>query len=292
MSARELPSWRSALFVPAHVEKFVAKAHTRGADAVILDLEDSVPLAEKACAREGVAAAAATVAAHGLDVLVRINRPWRLAVRDLEDSVCAAVHSIAVPKVASADHIAFIAEILDEVEVDKGLPVGHTKLIAFIEGVGGLADMDAIARATPRLIGLFLGAEDFSAEVGMQPSAEALFGPNQQLVFAARRAGVLPLGFVGSIADYSDLDAFRARIRQARALGFSGAFGIHPSQIAIMNEEFVPSAAEVTHARGLLEAYEQGLAEGRGAVAYQGKMIDAPVVARAREVLRKAAARG
>jgi citrate lyase subunit beta/citryl-CoA lyase len=286
-----LPTWRSALFVPAHVEKFVAKAHTRGADAIILDLEDSVPLPEKASARAAVPGAAAQIAGHGLDVLVRINRPWRLAVRDLEESVCAQVHTIAVPKVASADHMAFIAEIIDEIEIDKGLMPGHTKLLAFIEGVGGLAQVDAIARASSRLIGLFLGAEDFSAEVGMQPTTEGLFGPNQQIVFAARRAGILPFGFVGSIADYSDLDAFRARIRQARALGFVGALGIHPSQVGIMNEEFVPGAEEVDHARGLLETYEQALAEGRGAAAYKGKMIDAPVVARAREVLRAHAAR-
>jgi len=291
MSARELPSWRSALFVPAHVEKFVAKAHTRGADAIILDLEDSVPLAEKASAREGVAAAAATVAAHGLDVLVRINRPWRLAVRDLEASVCAQVHTLAIPKVASGDHIAFIAETLDEIEVDKGLPVGHTRLLPFIEGLDGLANIRDIASASPRNLGLFLGAEDFSAEVGMVPAHQGLFAPSQQVVFAARRAGILPLGFVGSIADYSDLELFRERIREARALGFVGALGIHPSQIGIMNEEFVPSAEEVAHAEGLLAVYEQALAEGRGAAAYKGKMIDAPVVARAREVLRKSATR-
>jgi citrate lyase subunit beta/citryl-CoA lyase len=290
-TSNPLPAWRSALFVPAHVEKFVAKAHTRGADAIILDLEDSVPLPEKASARAAVPGAAAQIAGHGLDVLVRINRPWRLAVRDLEESVCAQVHTIAVPKVASADHLTFIAEIIDEIEIDKGLMPGHTKLLAFIEGVGGLAQVDAIARASSRLIGLFLGAEDFSAEVGMQPTAEGLFGPNQQIVFAARRAGILPFGFVGSIADYSDLDAFRARIRQARALGFVGALGIHPSQVGIMNEEFVPGTEEVDHARGLLETYEQALAEGRGAAAYKGKMIDAPVVARAREVLRAHAAR-
>ena len=290
-TSNPLPAWRSALFVPAHVEKFVAKAHTRGADAIILDLEDSVPLPEKASARAAVPGAAAQIAGHGLDVLVRINRPWRLAVRDLEESVCAQVHTIAVPKVASADHMAFIAETIDEIEIDKGLTPGHTRLLAFIEGVGGLAQVDAIARASSRLIGLFLGAEDFSAEVGMQPTTEGLFGPNQQIVFAARRAGILPFGFVGSIADYSDLDAFRLRIRQARALGFVGALGIHPSQVSIMNEEFVPGTEEVAHARGLLEAYEQALAEGRGAAAYKGKMIDAPVVARAREVLRAHAAR-
>lgn len=281
-----LPLWRSALFVPANVEKFIAKAHTRGADAIILDLEDSVILSEKERARAAVPAAAAQIAGHGIDVLVRINRPWRLAVRDLEASICEHVHTIAVPKVMSADHLRFIAEVVAEVEVDRGLTRGHTRLLAFVEGLDGLANIDAIAHASDRLLGLFLGAEDFCAEVGMQPTTEGLLWANQQVVFAARRAGVLPFGFVGSIADYSDLDQFRQRIRQAKSLGFVGALGIHPSQISIMNDEFVPSADEVEYAAGLVAAYEEALAQGRGAAEYRGKMIDAPVVARAREILR------
>lgn len=287
MSQSDLPLWRSLLFVPANVEKFVAKAHTRGADAIILDLEDSVVLAEKASARAVVPEAAATVAAHGLDVLVRINRPWRLAVRDLETSVCAHVDAIAVPKVTSADHIRFIAEVIDEIEVEQRLAVGHTRIVALIEGVEGLRNVDEIAAASPRMLGMFLGAEDFSSEVGMEPFAEGLFYANQQLLFAARKAGILPLGFVGTIADYSDLDAFRDRIRQAKQLGFTGAPGIHPSQIKIMNEEFMPSAEAVEHARGLLEVYDAAMAQGRGAVEFKGKMIDAPIVDRARETLRK-----
>ncbi len=287
MSQQDLPLWRSLLFVPANVEKFVAKAHTRGADAIILDLEDSVVLPEKANARAVVPEAAATVAGNGLDVLVRINRPWRLAVRDLETSVCEHVHTIALPKATSADHIRFIAEVISEVEVERGLPVGHTRIVALIEGVEGLRNVDEIAAASPRMIGMFLGAEDFSSEVGMEPFAEGLFYANQQLLFAARKAGILPLGFVGTIADYSDLDAFRERIRQAKQMGFTGAPGIHPSQIEIMNEEFMPSAEAVEHARGLLEAYEAALAEGRGAVEFKGKMIDAPIVDRARETLSK-----
>ncbi|MBQ0798327.1 MAG: CoA ester lyase [Porticoccaceae bacterium] len=286
MSKKKLPLWRSALFVPANVEKFVDKAHTRGADAIILDLEDSVVLSEKDTARAAIPSAAAKIADRGLDVLVRINRPWRLAVRDLEASVCEQVHTIAVPKVMSGDHIIFIDEIITEIEIDKGLPPGHTKILAFVEGLNGLDDIHNIAQASERLVGLFLGAEDFSSEVGMQPTTEGLFWANQQVVFAARKAEISPLGFVGSIADYSDLDAFREKIRQARELGFVGALGIHPSQINIMNEEFVPSASEVEHARGLLSAYQRALAEGRGAVAYKGKMIDAPVVARAEEIVR------
>ncbi len=286
MSKKKLPLWRSSLFVPANVEKFVDKAHTRGADAIILDLEDSVILSEKDSARAAVPGAAKKIADHGLDVLVRINRPWRLAVRDLEASVCEHVHTIAVPKVMSADHIIFIDEIITEIEIDKGIPSGQTRILAFVEGLDGLKDIYNIAEASDRLMGVFLGAEDFSSEVGMQPTSEGLFWANQQVVFAARKAGILPLGFVGSIADYSDLDDFREKIREARSLGFVGALGIHPSQIGIMNDEFVPTSGEVEHARGLLEAYQEALNEGRGAAEYKGKMIDAPVVARAEEVIR------
>ena len=286
MSKKKLPLWRSSLFVPANVEKFVDKAHTRGADAIILDLEDSVILSEKDSARAAVPGAAKKITDHGLDVLVRINRPWRLAVRDLEASVCEHVHTIAVPKVMSADHIIFIDEIITEIEIDKGIPSGQTRILAFVEGLDGLKDIYNIAEASDRLMGVFLGAEDFSSEVGMQPTSEGLFWANQQVVFAARKAGILPLGFVGSIADYSDLDDFREKIREARSLGFVGALGIHPSQIGIMNDEFVPTSGEVEHARGLLEAYQEALNEGRGAAEYKGKMVDAPVVARAEEVIR------
>ncbi|HSH42149.1 MAG TPA: CoA ester lyase [Arenicellales bacterium] len=284
--ARDLPLWRSLLFVPANVERFVARAHTRGADAIILDLEDSVTLAEKDAARAALPNAAARVASHGVDVLARINRPWRLAIRDLEAVVDEHVHTIVVPKVEDAGHIRLVAEVMEELEAERGLPRGRIGLLAFVESPGALAQVDGIAAASDRLVGLFLGADDFSVETGMQPDKAGLLGPSQQIVFAARRAGILPLGFVGSIADYSDLDAYRATIREARALGFAGGLAIHPSQVPIMNEEFMPSQEEVAHARGVVEAYEAACAAGRGATEYQGKMIDAPVVARARETLR------
>jgi citrate lyase subunit beta / citryl-CoA lyase len=283
---RDLPSWRSLLFVPANVDKFVEKAHTRSADAIILDLEDSVTLAEKEAARAAVPAAAARVAGHGVDVLVRINRPWRLALRDLEAAVSGHVRAVAVPKVMNAGHIRLIEEVIEEIETERGLPRGHTGLLAFVEGPESLAGAADIARASRRLVGMFLGADDFALEAGMQPTREGLLAPSQQIVFAARRAGILPLGFVGSISDYTDLDAFRATVREARALGFAGALGIHPSQIPIMNEEFIPSESEVVHAKGILEAYEAAQAQGRGAAEYQGRMIDAPIVARARETVR------
>jgi len=119
----------------------------------------------------------------------------------------------------------------------------------------------------------------------MLPEAEGLFFPKQTLVIAARAAGVLPLGFIGTVADYKDLDAFRATIRRSRKLGFAGASVIHPSQVGILNEEFRPSRDEVTQARRVLAAFEEAKKSNRGAVEVDGKMVDIPVVERARQVI-------
>ena len=111
--------------------------------------------------------------------------------------------------------------------------------------------------------------------------------PNQRAIFAARAAGILPLGFLGTVADFADLDAFRATIRRSRHVGFCGAAVIHPSQIAILNEEFLAEPAEVERARRLLAAYDKAAAEGLGAMSFEGRMIDVPVVRRAQDLLAR-----
>ncbi|HUN49103.1 MAG TPA: aldolase/citrate lyase family protein, partial [Stellaceae bacterium] len=147
--------------------------------------------------------------------------------------------------------------------------------------------MAEIARAHPRIVAMTLGAEDFALSVGMLPEAEALFFPKQQMIIAARAAGILPLGFLGTVADFRDLDAFRATIRRSRRIGFAGASVIHPSQVAILNEEFSPAADEVAHAERVVAAYEKATAAGVGAITVDGKMIDVPVVERAQALLRR-----
>lgn len=283
--SRNAPLWRSMMFVPVIVQKFVDSAHKRPADAFILDLEDSVPRAEKARARTLVRDAATTVGQGGAEVVVRINAPWRLAVPDLEACVCKAVSAIALPKTADAGHVRGVAEVLDELETEHGLPRGHTAIVPMVETAEAFFEMREIARAHPRVTAMTLGAEDFALSAGMAPEAEGLLFPKQQMVLAARAAGILPLGFVGSIAEYRDQEKFRATIRQARRLGFRGAFCIHPLQVQIMNEEFAPSTEEVDKARRLLAAYDDAVAAGRGAVEFEGKMVDEPIVIRARETL-------
>lgn len=280
--------WRSMLFIPAHNEKFVERAHTRGADAYILDLEDAVPLAEKPRARDLLSAGVQQIKRGGAAALVRINAEPALAKADLEAACIEGIAALVIPKVNSAAEINAVAKQVDFLESMRGLPANAIRLIAQIEDVRALPVLDEIAASSKRLLGMILGPEDFSASAGMEPFPEALFAPNQQIVFACRRAALLPFGFPASIADYSDLDAFRAHIRRGRRMGFVGAFCIHPAQVAILNEEFSPAAAEIETARGVIAAYELALNEGKGTATYSGKMIDLPVVLRARETLRRA----
>jgi len=119
----------------------------------------------------------------------------------------------------------------------------------------------------------------------MLPTAESLMMPKQQLAIAARSAGILPLGFIGTVADYKDLDAFRETVRRSRRLGFRGASVIHPAQVPILNEEFAPSADEVASAKKIVAAYDEAVAAGRGSISVDGKMIDVPVVLRAQGLL-------
>ena len=285
MTAARLPVWRSLLFVPVTQPRFVDGAARRGADAIILDLEDSVAASEKARAREMVSQAAGIVSRGGADVVVRINRPLRLGVRDIEASVGPGVLALALPKVDSPEHVQLLAEIVDEVEAERGMQPGTIRFIAMVESAAAFFRIAEIARAHPRLCALTLGAEDFATSAGIVPEAEGLFMPKQMAVFAARAAGIMPLGFVGTVAEFHDLDGFRQTIRRSRRLGFIGASVIHPSQVPILNEEFRASPEEVDHARRVVAAYDKALAEGIGAVTVDGKMIDVPVVERARHLL-------
>jgi citrate lyase subunit beta/citryl-CoA lyase len=275
------------LFVPVTVRKFVDGAAKRGADAIILDLEDSVPVAEKPRARSLLQEAAEIVARGGADVVVRINRPLRMAIADIEAAVSPRVAALALPKIESAEHLCLLAEVVDEVEAERGVAPGTIKLLAMVETASAFFRMAEIARAHPRLVAMTLGAEDFALSVGMIPEAEGLFFPKQQMIIAARAAGIMPLGFLGTVADFRDLEAFRATLKRSRRLGFMGASVIHPAQVPILNEEFAPTAEEVAHAERLVTAYDKATAEGVGAIVVDGKMIDVPVVERAQALLAR-----
>lgn len=280
-----MPLWRSLLYVPANVERFVNRAMSSGADAIQLDLEDGVAPSEKDSARLLVQGLAARIAASGSDVIVRINRPLGLAVRDIEAGVCPSVKALSLPKVESAEHVRLLSETVAEAELRTGMPLGATRLIVGIESPRAWHDMMGIASADPRVVAMLLGSEDFASAVGMTTAPENLLGPKQAMVIAAAAAGVLPLGLVGSFANYRDTEAFRAMVLRSRAIGFRGSSCIHPDQVPLLNEGFSPSEGEVTKARAVVLAFDEAVQSGTGAVGLDGAMLDLPVVERARAVL-------
>ncbi|HRD75463.1 MAG TPA: CoA ester lyase [Hyphomicrobiaceae bacterium] len=278
---RELPVWRSMLFVPVNVPKFVERAHERGADAIILDLEDSIPPAEKANARALVREAAPRVARNGADVVVRINRPLDLAVRDIEAAVMPGVAALMLPKVESASHVQLLAELVASVEAARGVPVGQTKFLALIETPSAFEQAAEIARADPRLVALSLGSEDFALEIGGAADPEVLTYPKQRVAIAAIAAGLMPMGVIGSVADYSDREGYKAAVLRSRRFGFRGSSCIHPALVPILNDGFTPSAVDLEHARRVIAADDKARAEGRGSAELDGRMIDVPIVVKA-----------
>ena len=285
-----LPVWRSLLYVPVNVEKYVASAHTRGADCIQLDLEDSVPAAEKDRARMLVASAAARVRRGGADVIVRINRPISMAVRDIEASIGPDVNGFAVTKVEGPGHLRLLDELVSELEAKRGLPHGHTRFLAMIETPAAYFRMAEIAAAVERNAAMNIGGEDFALEAGMEPTEETLLLPKQQMIFAARSAGIMPFGFIASVASFGDLDAFRSMVTRSRQFGFLGASCIHPGQVPIVNQGYTPAAEEVAYANRVVGENAKAEAAGRASFAIDGKMIDVPVVVRARRLLDRHAA--
>ena len=280
-------SWRSMLFVPASSDRFLESALKRPTDAIQLDLEDSVAPDLKDSARARIGELADRAASAGYDVIVRINRPWRMMVRDIEACVRQSVQALTLPKVPDGSFIRAVAEILDECELEAGLPRGHTRLIAMVEDAEGLHNMDGIARAHPRVCAMIVGAEDLAVSMRMAVDPDGLYVPNVMAVAACRRAGIAPIGFVGSVADFADKDKFRETVQRAARLGFEGAFCIHPSQVEATNEAFSPPEASVTRARALLETFDAECKAGRAACTFEGRMVDAPVAMQARLILER-----
>jgi citrate lyase subunit beta/citryl-CoA lyase len=281
------PIWRSLLFVPANNGRFIDKAHTRGADGIILELEDSVPAAERPQARRKLQESAALAARGGADVLVRINADADDARADLDAAVHAGVRALLVPKVDDAAHLRRLSEQVAALESARGLVAGSVGFVVLVESAVGLLNVASIASADPRILALELGGEDFALSTGMVPDPETLAVPKQMVLYAARAAGVIPLGILGSIADYADLDAYRVTAERSRRFGFEGAACIHPSGVPILNEVFTPGDAEAAHAQRIVDAYARAQEAGSGAVSIDGRMVDVPVVERAQKLLAR-----
>lgn len=284
------PVWRSILYVPGNVPKFIDRAHERGADCVLVDLEDSVQPAQKAEARAMLPETMTKVVRGGADVAVRINRPLRLAIPDIEAAVRPGLSAIFVTKTEGVQHLQLLDEMVAELERERGMPAGGVGFAAMIEHPRALTELHDIAAHGPRVIAMMLGGEDFALETGSIPGDETLEMPKRMVAFAAQAHDVSMIGILGTVADYSDPAAYKASAERARRFGFAGGTCIHPGLVHALNEAFTPGADEVAYAKKLIAADEEAAAKGRGSFSVDGKMIDIPVINRARRVIARSEA--
>lgn len=272
---------RSLLYVPADNEKFVAKAHERGADAIILDLEDAVAEARKDAALAALAEAVPSAGRNHASIFVRINSGPR-QVDDAIASARAGAFGVVIAKARDGAAIESLAGTLRGVEAEIGRPA--TCFVAQIEDPAAVLDARAIAKHQ-RIVGLMTGGEDLATATGAEPTPDVLRFPKLLVHYAAKAERKLSLGLLRSVTDYSDLKGIATAAREARSHGFDGATCVHPSAVPVLNEAFSPTEDDIAWAGRVVSAAHGQTA---GAFSLDGKMIDAPVIARALLVLEQA----
>lgn len=280
------------MFVPGNNPGMMADAHIYGPDSIMLDLEDSVSMAEKDTARLLVHNALKSIDYGTTEMVVRINplsTPY--GKKDVEAVVKAGVHVIRMPKTETADEVRELEEEIIKVETELGC-VGRTQIMAAIESTLGVINAYAIATASKRMMGIALGAEDYCANLKAQrtPDGMELLQARQSIVVAARAAGIDALDTVYS--NLNDMDTFRKEIELIKTLGFDGKSIINPRQIEVVNEVFAPKEKEIEKAKTIIAAIKEAEKRGSGVIAVNGKMVDRPVVLRAQRTIDLAIASG
>ncbi|HEY6520863.1 MAG TPA: CoA ester lyase [Roseiarcus sp.] len=281
---------RSLLFVPGDSERKFARARDCGAEALILDLEDSVAPSEKANARDRVAGLIGPDPERAWTFMVRVNAlDTGLTLEDLAAVVKPGLDALLIPKVNGAADLERIAHYLDALEAKACMASGSVKLASVAtETPKAMFALGSYAPAHPRLIALTWGAEDLSAALGAtankEPDGSWSF-PYQlaraQCLFAASDAGVMAIDTI--YADFRDSDGLEQDCRRSRRDGFVGRLAIHPDQVAAINRAYAPSEAEVAQARKIVAAFEAN--PGAGALGVDGKMVDLPHLKAARKIL-------
>lgn len=283
---------RTMMFVPGNNPGMMADAHIYGPDSIMLDLEDSVTMTEKDAARLLVYNALKTIDYGDTEMVVRINplnTPY--GKKDVEAMVKAGVHVIRMPKTETAEEVVEVEKEIEKVEKELGC-VGRTKIMAAIESALGVVNAYAIATASPRMMGIALGAEDYCANLKTQrtPGGDELRLARETIVVAARAAGIDALDTVYS--NLNDMETFRKEVEYIHRLGFDGKSIINPRQIEIVNEVFTPTEKAIEKALTIIAAIKEAEKKGSGVISVNGKMVDRPVVIRAERTIELAKASG
>ena len=279
---------RSLLFVPAIRERFIEKAPGAEADLICLDLEDSVPQAEKPRGREMARDAMPGMERTGYVMAVRVNSLQSgLIEDDLSAIVIPELEAIGLPKADDPGIIRQVDHYITLLEKTRGIPVGQVKILPWIETARGLINAYSLCSASPRVIAASIGGEDLTADMGMERTREGreIEYARNLVATAATAAGVMPLDTV--FTDFRDAEGFEADTLLGKTLGFKGRYCIHPSQVETVNRIYRPSEEEVENARKVVASYEEGTARGLGAVNLDGVMVDKPVYDRALSLLER-----
>lgn len=283
---------RSLIFSPGNRHDLVAKAVRSGADAVIVDLEDAVAAGAKPETRRRLA----ELPPSPVPLYVRVNdatTEWFWA--DVVAAARADISGIVLPKAEDPDVIRRVDGAMTAIEVERGLEPGTLDLVPLIESARGVMDAHAILRAAERVRAVLFGSGeqgDLVVDLGVEwtPEGTGLLMARSQVVLAARVAQVQPLEAV--FMNFRDLDGLRAECELARRVGYEGKTAIHPAQVAVINEVFTPTEAEVAQQRRILEAFDRALEEGSASISLDGRMVDYAVARVARSVIARAAAAG
>lgn len=283
---------RTMMFVPGNNPAMMSDAFIYGPDSIMLDLEDSVTMAEKDAARLLVHNALKTIDYGNTEMVVRVNSlntPY--GRKDVEAVVKAGVDVIRMPKTETAEEVQELEAEIEKVEKELGC-LGRTQIMAAIESTKGIINAYAIATASKRMMGIALGAEDYCANLKTQrtPSGDELLLARETIVVAARAAGIYALDTVYS--NLNDMETFRKEVELIKRLGFDGKSIINPRQIEIINEVFTPTEKEIEKAKTIVAAIKEAAAKGSGVIAVNGKMVDKPVVTRAEHTIELALAAG
>jgi citrate lyase subunit beta/citryl-CoA lyase len=278
---------RSVMTVPVIVPRFIEKAPSANADVICLDLEDSVPPAEKVGARAPAREAIASMPRGSSAVYVRINGFWTgMTEDDLDAIVQPGLDGVILAKAESVGEIERADALLARLEADRGLEPSSVALAPLVETAKGIAYAREICAASDRISAAVFGAEDYATDIGVQrtKAGEEIRWARSALAVAAHAAGITPIDTPDP--DYTDEEHLRREMELAKSMGYRGKLVIHPTQVAIANEVFRPSEAEIAEARLIVEAFERdGLAQGRAAIPFGGKMVDTPIYWRAKRVL-------
>ncbi|CCG26174.1 TPA: citrate (pro-3S)-lyase subunit beta [Streptococcus pyogenes] len=283
---------RTMMFVPGANAAMLRDAPLFGADSVMFDLEDSVSLKEKDTSRALVHFALKTFDYSSVETVVRVNGLDSCGVLDIEAVVLAGVNVIRLPKTETAQDIVDVEAVIERVERENGIEVGRTRMMAAIESAEGVLNAREIAKASKRLIGIALGAEDYVTNMKTRryPDGQELFFARSMILHAARAAGIAAIDTVYS--DVNNTEGFQNEVRMIKQLGFDGKSVINPRQIPLVNEIYTPTEKEIDHAKQVIWAIREAESKGSGVISLNGKMVDKPIVERAERVIALATAAG